>query len=260
MEYEDIASAEKLSQELQSAIDGLKLRPRFLIPDVALALLAGQVKVHADATASLCEGQLVTAAFPVARAAVEAMEDSIFLGLVDSDDTYALRGAKAAVGAELALDEVHQKMAQASSAIGREESRARPANRTTDAVKQFTTEWLPHHPDAADLLKQARQSLEDTRANGHRHWSGLDRHTVHRRVAGLLQDGSLGPVLETVYSALTARSHAGLHAPVIALQQDGVQLTLGKDNDQDRISLTASIQIALLGTLKALQDRHSPSQ
>lgn len=255
VDYEDIPSVGALSDALRSAVETQHIRPRYKVPDTALALLAGQVKLHSDAVVALCERRLPSSAFPVARSALEAMEDAVFLARAHTENEYMLLGAKAAIGAELALDNVHDEAQNALSAIDQTKTRARPTTQTDESSDVLTNAWKRHYPDAPNVMRRARQSVEATYGDGQWHWSGIPRTQLHKKVGCRLDDGSLGPIFNSMYTALSARTHAGLHSPVVALDKTTVELDFSKDIDRDSTFAQACVQIALLGSLSAITKR-----
>ena len=103
----DVPPADELVEQLKAAIEQTPIRATWRLPDLALAMLTGQLLLNARGVLLLCDGGLPGSAAAGARACVEGMGDSLFLALAKSGAEYANLGARAAVAAELALDRVH---------------------------------------------------------------------------------------------------------------------------------------------------------
>lgn len=259
LDLQNLPSADELAERLEAAIEETRIRPRWRVPDIALAMLTGQLLLNARGVLRLCSDDLPGAAPPGARSAVEGMADALYLALASSGEEYARRGARVVVAAELALDRIHDGVQAAMGATGKDRPRKRPKERTRESLDIIEEQWRSHYPSAGKILRAAHQSLTDTAERGGPwHWSGMGRDRLHKHVAARLEDGTLGPVFSSVYSLLSHRTHSGATAPVLEHPSpDRVKLDLRKASDRDEKMVLSAIRIACLGGIKALEDRYS---
>lgn len=262
LDLKDIPDAGELAERLEAAIEQTSIRPRWRVPDLALAMVTGQLVLNAKGVLRLCSDGLPGAAPPGARAAVEGMADALYLALASPGEEYARRGARVVVAAELALDRIHDGVQAAMGATGNDSPRKRPQERTQESLDIIEEQWRSHYPSAEEILRAEHQSLTDTAQRGGRwHWSGLSRDDLHKRVAARLDDGTLGPVFSSLYDLLSNRTHSGATAPVLEHPSpQRVELAPRKASDREETMVLSAIQIACLGGIKALEDRYSSDE
>lgn len=258
LDLKNLPSADELAERLEAAIEETPIRARWRVPDIALAMLTGQLLLNAKGVLRLCSDDLAGAAPPGARAAVEGMADALYLALALSEEEYARLGARVVVAAELALDRIHDGVQAAMGATGKDRPRKRPKERTRESLDIIEGEWRAY-PSAGEVLRAAHQSFTDTaKRGGHWHWSGMGRDSIHKRVAARLEDGSLGPVFSSLYDLLSNRTHSGATAPVLDRPSPGrVKLDLREASDRDEVMVQSAIRIACLGGIEALEDRYT---
>jgi hypothetical protein len=253
---DEIPSLQKLILELGSEIESLDLREEFIVPDLAMAMLAAQVHLLCRGVLVLQDQALPACALPVARAAFETGQDVLFLALSTTDDEYALLGAQAAMGADLDLDEIHDSAESAGGAI--QVAFTRRPRTANDSASVLSDGWKEAYPQADSVIHTALQTLRNRRAQGQKHWTGLSRQTLHHRVAARLKDGSLGPMFTSTYVILTKRTHPGLHTSVVERVGERIVLDDSKRHPEDSSWANTGATIAALSAIHACRERFEP--
>ena len=240
-------------ERLECTIGGdLRVSAKHVLFDLAVVDFSAQVLEGAKATVLLCSSEVPRVSWAAVRQAFEATHDLFFLLELCPDRLQA--GAQVYVGALHGIAVTRGKLDRAAfqAKIEGDEPLAQPGFREFVRQEAEEIEGLSVGSRSAIL-----EALEHRLEGGDRHWSGLPRRQMTKKILDLPDARGLGAMLEAYYDALSVRAHPRLRiGDGISLDGGSVRVHLSPDEPDHT---PCQIALACILTVEALLATHEYS-
>jgi hypothetical protein len=195
-------------RSLRNVLGRYRARRRFPFADMFAHAYLRDVVEFSRATAQLAKSRAPRTAYSAARVAFEAAQDLAYLCSVVAE--YEGRAALAYVFELVELEELQERFARADKAAGYSRGRVRLDRTPEQIVEADAQAYERRSPGQGRLLRDALVAARK-RGRARRHWSGLSRNELGRRIGQEHPEISIVADLgDNFYGYLSVHTHPRL--------------------------------------------------
>ena len=231
-------------RELDSLLRDARVTSKEILFRLAVVDLASQVLEAAKATLMLQLTAVPRTNWTTARLAFESMHDLFYLLELCPERQAA--GAKIYVGAMAARREAYGKL-QGVAPIDQRGAESGVPN-LREVVRAAAREIEKTDPGAGEAVVHALE--ERLSRGGDRHWSGLPRRKMTKRIQNELNNPELTKMWDTYYYALSVNAHPRLRiGDALRVDPEGIRI-LPDPPDDTACAIASASAVTVLHLLK----------